>query len=169
MTLAVRFFGALWVFAAVTLVRNFHHTKAYGWTLSVERESWRFVAVDPTGPDAGRLKPGDRLLSLNGDPRAAVLGALLFVNAPIEGVYRVEIDRYRQRKAYDMLMPAGPRRQLWLVFLTVSLAFFACGAALDRLRPQDAHVRLILRQGKPAEPASLDRSVVWIVAGASSR
>jgi hypothetical protein len=109
-TLAVRFFGALWVFAAVTLIRNFHHTKAYGWTLGVERESWRFVAVDPTGPAAGRLEPGDRLLSLNGDPHAAVLGALFFVNAPIDRVYRVEIDRYGERKAYDVLMPAGPGR-----------------------------------------------------------
>lgn len=54
------------------------------------------MAVDPTGPDAGRLEPGDRLLPLNGDPRAAVLGALYFFNAPIEGVYRAR--------------PAAPRR-----------------------------------------------------------
>ena len=83
------------------------------------------------------------MLALNGDTRAAVLGYLFFANAPVGEIYRVDVDRHGEPKHYDILMAVGPGRQLWLVFLTVSFAFFVCGAGLGLLRPQDPQVRLI--------------------------
>jgi hypothetical protein len=140
---ALPLLATFWLFSAFVLVRDFHHSKAYGWTMTVDGESWEFATVDADGPAAGLLEPGDRLLALNGDTRAATLGYLFFSNAPVGERYRVDIDRRGERKAFDILMPVGPGRQLWLVFLTVSFAFFVCGAGLGLVRPQDPQVRLI--------------------------
>src|SRR5439155_16101309 len=125
------------------LLREFHHSKAYGWTLTARDAGWVFATVDENGPAAGRLEAGDRLLALNGDGRAAVLGYLFFANAPVGQTYRLDVDRRGTRISVDLLMPVGPGRQMWLVFLTVSVAFFAVGAALGVLRPEDPQVRLI--------------------------
>ena len=125
------------------LVREFHHTKAYGWTLTAGDSGWVVATVDENGPAAGRVQVGDRLLALNGDGRLAVLGYLFFSNAPVGQIYRLDVERRGIRTSVDVLMAVGPGRQMWLVFLTVSIAFFAVGAALGVLRPDDPQVRLI--------------------------
>ena len=125
------------------LVREFHHSKAFGWTTAVRDHGWVVVTVDENGPAAGRLEAGDRLLALNGDPRLAVLGYLYFANAPVSEIYRLDVDRHGTRTSVDLLMAVGPGRQMWLVFLIVSIAFFAVGAALGVLRSDDPQVRLI--------------------------
>src|SRR5438093_7278404 len=104
---------------------------------------WVVATVDENGPAAGRLQPGDRLLALNGDGRVAVLGYLFFANAPVGEIYRLDVDRHGTRTSVDLLMAVGPGRQMWLVFLAVSITFFAVGAALGVLRPDDPQVRLI--------------------------
>jgi len=104
---------------------------------------WVVATVDENGPAAGRLEPGDRLLALNGDERVAVLGSLFFANARVGEIYRLDVDRRGTRTSVDLLMAVGPGRQMWLVFLTVSIAFFAVGAALGVVRPEDPQVRLI--------------------------
>jgi len=125
------------------LVREFHHSKAFGWTMTARDTGWVVATVDERGPAAGRLEPDDRLLALNGDGRVALLGYLFFANAPVGEIYRLDVDRRGTRTSVDLLMAVGPGRQMWLVFLTVSIAFFAVGAALGVLRPEDPQVRLI--------------------------
>jgi tRNA A-37 threonylcarbamoyl transferase component Bud32 len=140
---AVPLYAALWLFSGHVLVREFHHSKAYGWTLAARDTGWVFATVDENGPAAGRLEAGDRLLALNGDRRVAVLGYLFFANARVGEIYRLDVDRRGTQTSVDLLMAVGPGRQMWLVFLTVSIAFFAVGAALGVLRPEDPQVRLI--------------------------
>ena len=139
----VPLYAALWLFSGHVLVRDFHHSKAYGWTLAARDAGWVFATVDPHGAAAGRLEVGDRLLALNGDTRAAVLGYLFFANAPIGENYHLDVDRRGTPVSVDLFMVEGPGRQLWLVFLIVSVVFFAGGAALGVLRPDDPQVRLI--------------------------
>jgi hypothetical protein len=140
---AVPLYTVLWVLSAHVLVRDFHHTKANGWTLALRDAGWVFDTVDEYGPAAGRLEVGDRLLALNGDERVAVLGFLFFSNAPVGEVYRLDVDRHGTRTSVDLLMAVGPGRQMWLVFLTISIVFFVVGAALGTLRPEDPQVRLV--------------------------
>ena len=114
-------YAALWLFSGHVLIRDFHHSKAYGWTLAARDTGWVFTTVDENGPAAGRLEVGDRLLALNGDTRAAVLGYLFFANAPLGEIYRLDVDRRGTPVSMDLLMAEGPGRQLWLVFLIVSI------------------------------------------------
>ena len=136
-------YAALWLFSGHVLVREFHHSKAYGWTLAARDTGWVVATVDENGAAAGRLEPGDRLLALNGDSRVALLGYLFFSNVPVGEMYRLDVERRGTRRSVDLLMAVGPGRQMWLVFLIVSIAFFAVGAALGVLRPEDPQVRLI--------------------------
>ena len=140
---SIPLYAALWLFSGHLLIRDFHHSKAYGWTLAADETGWVFTSVDRNGAAAGRLEVGDRLLALNGDTRAAVLGYLFFANAPVGQVYHLDVDRRGTPMSMDLLMAVGPGRQLWLVFLIVSITFFIAGAALGVLRPEDPQVRLI--------------------------
>jgi hypothetical protein len=140
---AIPLYAALWLFSGHVLVRDFHHSKAYGWTLAADDTGWVFTSVDPNGAAAGRLEVGDRMRALNGDTNAAVLGYLFFANAPVGQIYHLDVDRRGTPVAMDLLMAEGPGRQLWLVFVIVSITFFIVGAALGVLRPEDPQVRLI--------------------------
>src|SRR5262249_37435124 len=56
---------------------------------------------------------------------------------------RVDFERAGVRRSVELMMPLVPGRQLWPVYQFCGLFFFACGAALALLRPNDAQVRLI--------------------------
>jgi hypothetical protein len=69
-------YAALWLFSGHVLVREFHHSKAFGWTMTARDTGWVVATVDERGPASGRLEAWDRLLALNGDGRVALLGYL---------------------------------------------------------------------------------------------
>jgi len=140
--LACPAYAALAVFTTHVLVRDFRHTKDAGWTARADDTGWFVATIDPAGAAAGRLERGDRLSALNGDTRAAVLGPSFFVNVPIGETYRVDLERRDRRVSVELLLRVGPGRQLWTVFLIVSMAFFVSGSVLGLLRPRDAQVRL---------------------------
>ena len=45
-------YAALWLFSGHVLIRDFHHSKAYGWTLAARDTGWVFTTVDENGPAA---------------------------------------------------------------------------------------------------------------------
>jgi hypothetical protein len=45
-----------------------------GWTEDLRGGAYQVTGVDRAGPAAGKLQPGDRLISLNGDPNIARAG-----------------------------------------------------------------------------------------------
>src|SRR5258708_7928671 len=45
--------------------------KDSGWTAISRGDSWFVNRVDPAGPAAGRLQPGDQVIAVNGDIRAS--------------------------------------------------------------------------------------------------
>src|SRR5258708_14613941 len=59
-------YAALWLFSGHVLVREFHHSKAFGWTMKARDTGWVVATVDERGPAAGRLAAGARLLPVNG-------------------------------------------------------------------------------------------------------
>jgi hypothetical protein len=64
-------------FCAVTIVANVRHfgtEKDPGWNVRVDATGWIVSDVNASGPAAGRIEPGDRLIARNGDGRVAVLG-----------------------------------------------------------------------------------------------
>jgi tRNA A-37 threonylcarbamoyl transferase component Bud32 len=99
--------------------------------------------VEGAGPAAGRVEIGDRLLALNGDERAAVLGTFQFRNVAGGDTYRVDFERRGQRVSLELPLLLVSGRYLDPLMALSGLAFFVCGAGLALLRPRDPQVRLI--------------------------
>jgi hypothetical protein len=136
-------YAVLSVWAGIVSVRYYGMAKSPGWEVRAASAGWFVSSVDADAEAAGKIERGDRLLALNGDERAAVLGRPLFDNVPAGGTYRVELDRQGQRVSLELLLPVIRSRLLWPIFQFVGLVFFICGAALALLRPTDPQVRLV--------------------------
>lgn len=130
-------------FTAYVSARSYGRFKDPGWTAQPDGMGWIVAGVDEAGAAAGRLERGDRLLAIDGDARAAVLGVSLFVNVGGDETYRIDLDRHGQRLSVDLLLPLARGRYLFPIQQVCGLVFFICGAALGLLRPQDGQVRFV--------------------------
>ena len=125
------------------LIRHNGPPKAPGWVVRPQYRGWFVTEIDRGGPADGRLEVGDRLLSINGDERAAVIGPSYWRHVPAGEMYRVDIERRGSRGSAELLLPFGPGAPIDLIFLIYSVVFFAVGAALGLARPGDRQVRTI--------------------------
>ncbi|HYM21740.1 MAG TPA: protein kinase [Vicinamibacterales bacterium] len=114
-----------------------------GWTVRVTGDGWFVSAVDASGPAAGTIEVGDRLVALNGDARAGVIGTSQFRDVNGGARYRVGLERLGHRVSVELPFRVSRGRFLDPLFLLVGVAFFVCGAGLALLRPRDPQVRLI--------------------------
>jgi eukaryotic-like serine/threonine-protein kinase len=130
-------------FTIAVAARHYGVMKDPGFTLRVTGNGWVVSQVDPDGVAAGKVQAGDRLLALNGDGRAAVIGTAQFRDVNGGDRYRVDFERHGQRVSYELPLPLARGRLLEPLFLLVGFAFLVCGAALGLLRPDDPQVRLI--------------------------
>jgi hypothetical protein len=131
------------VFTAIISIRYYGMMKAPGWEARATNAGWIVTSIVPDGAAAGRLEPGDRLLALNGDERAAVLGPPLLDNVPVDHTYRVDLARDGRQFSAELMLPLVQGPLLWPIFQIIGLVFFVCGAALALLRPDDPQVRLV--------------------------
>ena len=68
--------------------------EVFGWQGARRGAVILVASVDPAGPAAGMLQPGDRLLSLNGDANVARVGAGLHrLSLGIGDHYRIQVNR----------------------------------------------------------------------------
>jgi hypothetical protein len=133
-------------FCAVTIsavVRHFGVEKDPGWNIRVDAKGWIVSDVNAAGPAAGHIEPGDHLLALNGDDRAAILGAANWMDLKAGETYRVDLDRQGQRVSYELPMMTVSRRKMYPIFGLCGLVFFGVGAVLAFARPDDGQVRLV--------------------------
>ena len=124
-------------------IRHYGPLKAPGWVARPDYSGWFVTGIERGGPADGRLEVGDRLLAINGDERAAVIGTSYWRHLPAGETYRVDIERHGLRRSVELLLPFGPSRPADLVYQCYSLIFFLCGAALGLARPGDRQVRVI--------------------------
>jgi len=67
---------------------------AFGWSEARRDGLWRVTGVSAAGPAAGKLQPGDILLSLNGDVYVAWSGTLPYRRVLGAGAsYRIQVRR----------------------------------------------------------------------------
>jgi len=130
-------------FSVSVMIRSHGIAKAPGWAVRASRDGWFVSEVDGGGPAAGRMQPGDRLLAIDGDPRAAVIGVSYWRKVRAGDTYRVDLERAGRRVAVDLPMQLGVGGSLDPLALIPSLTFFLCGAVLGLLRPRDPQVRLV--------------------------
>ena len=136
-------YAGLFAFTVYAVARYYGVEKAPGWSVTRnDGKAWYVSGVDESGPAAGRIQVGDRLLAINGDERRAVIGWFQWVFVDVGKSYSVDLDRNGQRISVELPMALVPGQRLTPIYALVGLAFFICGAALALLRPQDPQVRL---------------------------
>jgi GAF domain-containing protein len=133
----------LFAFTVYAVVRYYGVEKAPGWSVNRnDGQAWYVSEVEATGPAAGRIEVGDRLLAINGDERRAVIGYFQWSFVDGGKTYRVDLDRRGERVSVELPMLLVPGQRLTPIYALVGLAFFICGATLALLRPHDPQVRL---------------------------
>ena len=130
-------------FSVSNTIRTYGMAKAPGWAMHATRGGWFAADVDNSGPAAGRIQPGDRLLAINGDQRAAVVGVSYWRAVRLGDLYRVDLERRGERVSVELPMRSAGGGYLNALAWISSLAFFICGATLGLLRPHDPQVRLV--------------------------
>jgi hypothetical protein len=136
-------YAGLFAFTVYAVARYYGVEKAAGWSCDRIDGTGHFVShVDDTGPAAGRIQVGDRLLAINGDQRRAVIGFFQWLNEDGGKTYTVDLDRRGERVSVELPMALVSGQRLTPIYALVGLAFFICGAALSLLRPGDPQVRL---------------------------
>jgi eukaryotic-like serine/threonine-protein kinase len=114
---------------------------SFGW-LETQRGGQRRVSVvSPTGPAAGKLRPGDLLISLNGDHAVARGGTRPYrLVLPIGDGYRVQVSRAGVASEY--VLRVGATHRHWQVLLPIGLAWCAIGVFVGCARPGDRLARI---------------------------
>lgn len=116
----------------------------FGWSEKRYRGQVFVEKVDTGGPAAGVLRPGDMLLSLDGDRNAASGGTHAYRRALKPGV-QYEAAVRREGEPLRLLLSVGQRRPRMLSRLTYwIIGFVWCGIGVffGLARPQDAVARL---------------------------
>ncbi len=135
---------AFFVLAAVIAVRTGPVTKDLGW---VPEAHWNgtvlVIQVNPDGPAAGRLAPGDRVLAVDGDPSGALWHLWL---ARLGESYTIRI--LREGVEYEFTLPVRVQRDPKWLWLTVSvvplgLSCYLVGLLVGLLRPEQRASRLL--------------------------
>lgn len=135
----------LLVIEGVHAIQFAGYSRVQGWTEIRAGDEWRIATVDPTGPAAGRLEPGDRLVAVNGDRRAEKLGAhwLLGGLSP-DQAYSIEVVRGTEatRTSLTLETQYDPAYISWvLVYLLIAASFYAVGMMMAVAKPESRTVQ----------------------------
>jgi len=102
-------------------------------------------SVEPDGPAAGKLKRGDRLLAIDGDPRAARIGTYWFLDHKAAGEpYTVEVQRASSRLGIELRMAVIHIPALRLcesIQVGFALTWLLTGTMIGMVKPSDLSVR----------------------------
>ena len=135
---------ATFAYAAYILVVRGGSTTVVGWTEGRRQTGWQVTAVDPAGPAAGRLAPGDRVVSLNQIPPILDAGTLLARRSLSPGeTYEAAIERDGERRSYTLgTMPGPSALASSVTYFLVSLAWCGVGLFIAFARPGERVARL---------------------------
>jgi hypothetical protein len=130
-----------YAFGAWIIVRPSAIPKTFGWDAVMHRRLWIVSGVDPSGPAAGKLHNGDRLLAFNEDRRAEQIGPELFMYfLPPGSTYTVRVWR-NPAEPDDTIALNFPNRRsygfmLWRAWeLIQGLIVLSLGLFMVWLRP----------------------------------
>ncbi len=117
---------------------------AFGWAEARRGAAIRVAIVDPAGPAAGKLLPGDRLLSLNGDLNVAQVGTAAYRRSALIGErYRIQVERNGEAMEYILgTTRVSPDLRRRLPYFLIGLVWCAVALFIGFARPQDVLARL---------------------------
>jgi hypothetical protein len=134
--------AAMFTYAAWLLVLHGGTAEWFGWEASPRGTEWYVAAVDSTGPAAGLLRQGDRLVSVNGFPVVPDTGTFFGRRElAVADSYAVVIERGGER--YEpRLTVAGRKSTGELAYFLVSFVWCAVGLFIAFARPEAVLARL---------------------------
>jgi eukaryotic-like serine/threonine-protein kinase len=126
--------------------------KEFGWSPVLREHVWRVGKVDPQGPAAGKLQPGDRLLAINDDERiregAVPLGPLWLKLRTIDPgkTYTVRVERNSKEERFELKIPppSSDHKNAGLIYplLIVSIAWYIIAMLIGIYRPEQLTARI---------------------------
>ncbi|RPI11771.1 MAG: hypothetical protein EHM65_06775, partial [Acidobacteriales bacterium] len=118
--------------------------EVFGWQEARRGAVILVASVDPAGPAAGMLQPGDRLLSLNGDTNVARVGSAVYRRSlGIGDHYRIQVNRSGGTKEHVLeVSRSSPNLRFRLSYFLIGLAWCAVALFIGFARPQDVLARL---------------------------
>ena len=136
---------AVFPFQLFQILRSGNTMAVPGWAAVASSSGWTVSQVQRAGPAAGKLKTGDRLLSIDGDVRAATTGPSWFLSHKRPGEqYTVEIQRGDNQAALQLPMLAinVPGQRLWgSIQALTALIFLITGAIIGLAKPTESTAR----------------------------
>src|SRR5215831_3487605 len=102
-------YAGLFSFTVYAVSRYYGFEKVAGWSCErTDGTAWFVSYVNAKGPAAGRIQVGDRLLSINGDERRAVIGFFQWLTVDGGKMYGVDLDRRGERISLELPMALVP-------------------------------------------------------------
>jgi eukaryotic-like serine/threonine-protein kinase len=135
----------LFVIEGVHAIQFAGYSRHQGWTETRAGDEWRIATVDPAGPAAGRLEPGDRLVAIDGDRRAARFGAHWRLERLDPGrPYSIEVLRGTSAVLTSLTLGTryDPSYISWvLVYLLIAASFYGVGMMMAVAKPESRTVQ----------------------------
>ncbi len=148
--LAFLLFIGFGLFAA-SMIFKYHHLDKYGYNTRLGAHGIIVAAVDPDGPAAGKLQPGDLIVALNGDSRFSRISQFFWRSSILEGGnFSVTIDRHGNKREFvisNNYYPASKstidsRWRRNIAYLPRYLACPIVALLIGLLKPEDKRARL---------------------------
>ncbi|MGH9321792.1 MAG: protein kinase domain-containing protein [Vicinamibacteria bacterium] len=135
---------ALFGYAAFVIVRDGRTRPVFGWMEVQRGDGWYIGIASPSGPAAGRLLEGDRVIAMNGVPPLGPTGFDFHCRelSPGDG-YVLTIARNGEPRDVSLTVATGPDSLApRIAYFFVSLIWCAVGLFIGFARPDRAIARL---------------------------
>jgi len=138
--LGAAIYVAALAFAVPAIWQRGAERRVIGWNCSKPGESARVTFVEPSGPAAGLLQVGDRILAVDGETRFAglYLPTIAISNDAPGTRYHMRVERQGQIRDVDLRILTQPEPGVWpfvWAFLFGSATFLAIAVLMGWNRP----------------------------------
>ena len=151
---------AFYVFAGVMIFKYGGLTESVGWRRDFAGGSWYVSEVDPSGPAAGKLQSGDRIVAIDGDTRVQRVDPFLKLRIDVPGTsYSMRVARVAEERQFQLnsVRGRGPIsfNEIFF-FLPASLAFYAIGILVGFLKPSERIPQMLVIASLPTAVTLLE-------------
>jgi eukaryotic-like serine/threonine-protein kinase len=134
-----------WAYTASTIVRHGGTEKVTGWTAERVDGGWAVGSVEPAGPAAGELLPGDRLVAIDGRVDVQRVGPRWVLrDSPHRSSYELTVERQGRSLELRLDWPTRARTGLatWLwIHLLTGIVYVAVGVLIAFAKPESMVAR----------------------------